>query len=75
MPGTFMEQFSAAERARQARLRRLWQMTPGQRVAAMRRGELTYEQLAAWSGRFREQVPMLHGEFEWLIAKTPEACE
>ena len=41
----------------------------------MRRGELTYEQLAAWSARHPEQVPMVHGEFEWIIAKTPEAAE
>jgi hypothetical protein len=75
MQGTWQEQFAAAERARHARLRRLWQMTPEQRVAAMRRGELTYEQLAAWSARFRDEVPMLQGEFEWLAAKTPEVCE
>lgn len=41
----------------------------------MRRGELTYEQLAAWSARHPEQVPTVHGEFEWIIAKTPEASE
>ena len=72
---TFAEQLTRAERARQGRLRSLWQMTPAQRVAAMRRGELTYEQLAAWSARHPEQVPIADDEFEWIIAKTPEACE
>jgi hypothetical protein len=74
-PETFAEGLTRAERARQGRLRSLWQMTPQQRVAAMRRGELTLEQLAAWSARHPEQVPILNGEFEWIAAHTPEACE
>jgi len=61
--------------AREARLRTLWQMTAAQRVAAMRRGELTLEQLAAWAARHPEQVPLLNGEFEYLTRLTPEACE
>ena len=61
-----------AERARTARLRSLWQMTPAERVAAMRRGELTYEQLAAWSARHPDEVPAVHGEFEWIVAKLAE---
>ena len=75
VPTTFYEHLAAAERARRARLRRLWQMTAEQRVAAMRRGELTPEQLAAWSGRHPEQMPMLNGEFEWIAINTPEVCE
>jgi hypothetical protein len=75
VPTTFYEQLTAAERARHARLRRLWQMTAEQRIAAMRRGELTLEQLAAWSARHPEQVPMLNGEFEWIAMRTPEVCE
>jgi hypothetical protein len=75
VPTTFHQQLAAAERARRARLRRVWQMSPDQRVAAMRRGELTVEQLAAWSARHPEQVPMLNGEFEWIAIRTPEACE
>jgi hypothetical protein len=74
-PPTFFEQLDRAKRARSARLRSLWQLSVPERIAAMRRGELTYEQLAAWSARYPEQVPMVHGEFEWIIAKTPEAAE
>lgn len=74
-PGTFSDDLAVAVRARRARLRRLWQMTPAQRVAAMRRGELTYEQLAAWSARYPDQIPILQGEYLWLIAHTPEVCE
>jgi len=61
--------------ARDARLRTLWRMTPAQRVAAMRRGELTLEQCSAWAARHPEQVPLLNGEFEYLAALTPEVCE
>jgi len=75
VPTSFNQQLAAAERTRQARLRRLWQMTAEQRVAAMRRGELTREELAAWSGRHPEQMPMLNGEFEWIAINTPEVCE
>jgi hypothetical protein len=74
-PETCWESFERAERARAGRLRSLWQMTPAQRVAAMRRGELTYEQLAAWSSRHPDQVPTLNGEFEWIVGKLPEVCE
>jgi hypothetical protein len=74
-PETWWESLQRAERARAGRLRSLWQMTPEQRVAAMRRGDLTYEQLAAWSARHPEQVPTVHGEFEWIAAKLPEICE
>lgn len=72
---TWLHWFSEAEHARAERLRPMWEMSPAQRVAAMRSGRLTYEQLAAWSGRHPEQVPMLNGEYEWIAAKTPELCE
>jgi hypothetical protein len=48
-PQTFLERHMRARQAREDRMRPLWQMTAVQRIAAMRRGALTYEQLAAWS--------------------------
>lgn len=72
---SFTEHLSRLERARQGRLRSLWQMTAEQRIAAMRRNELTREQLGAWTGRHPDQIPMLHGEFEWIAIRTPEVCE
>jgi hypothetical protein len=72
---SFTEYLARLERARQGRLRSLWQMSVEQRIAAMRRGELTLEQLAAWSARHPDQVPKLNDEFEWLAIKTPEICE
>ena len=74
-PETWWESLQRLERARAGRLRSLWQMNAAERVAAMRRGDLTYEQLAAWSGRYPDQVPTVHGEFEWIVAKLPEVCE
>jgi hypothetical protein len=74
-PETWWESVARAERARAGRLRSLWQMTPEQRVAAMRRGDLTYEQLAAWSARHPDEIPTIHGEFEWIAAKLAEVCE
>jgi len=72
---TFTEALAQAEEARKGRLRSLWKMNGVQRVAAMRRGELTLEQLAAWSARYPNEVPLLDGEFEWITVRTPEACE
>ncbi len=61
--------------ARRARLQALWRMTPTQRVAAMRRGELSLEQCAAWAARYPEQMPQINGEYEYLAAFTPEVRE
>jgi len=69
---TAFDQALEGLRARDARLRALWEMTPAQRIAAMRRGELTLEQCSAWAARHPEQVPLLNGEFEYLAAFTPE---
>jgi hypothetical protein len=74
-PETWWKSVQRAQRARAGRLRSLWQMTPAERVAAMRRGDLTYEQLAAWSARHPDEVPRVHGEFEWIVAKLAEVCE
>jgi len=74
-PETWWGSVQRAQQARAGRLRSLWQMTPEQRVAAMRRGDLTYEQLAAWSARHPDEVPTVHGEFEWIVAKLAEVCE
>ena len=74
-PETWWESVARAERTRAGRLRSLWLMTCEQRVAAMRRGDLTYEQLAAWSARHPDEVPTVHGEFEWIVAKLAEVCE
>lgn len=60
---------------RAARLRALWRMTPTQRVTAMRRGDLSLQQCAAWAARHPEQIPLINGEFEYLAAFTPDVYE
>ena len=60
---------------REASRHALWRMTPAERVAAMRRGELTLDQCCAWAARHPEQVPLVNGEFEFIAAHTPEASE
>jgi hypothetical protein len=72
---TLDEQTITALRAREARLRALWMMTVSQRINAMRKGQLTLEQCAAWAARYPEQMPLLNGEFEYLAAFTPEVRE
>jgi hypothetical protein len=72
---TLDEQTITALRDREARLRALWQMTVSQRINAMRKGELSLEQCAAWAARYPEQMPLLNGEFEYLAAFIPEVRE
>jgi hypothetical protein len=72
---TLDKQAITALEARKARLRALWKMTASQRVNAMRKGELSLEQCAAWAARYPEQMPLLNGEFEYLAAFTPEVRE
>ena len=43
-------------------------MTPNERIAAMRRGDLTIEQCCAWAARYPNQVPLINGEFEFIAA-------
>jgi hypothetical protein len=75
LPPRLTDQLVRLEHDRRERLRPLWEMNLDERIVAMRRGELTYEQLAAWSARHPEQVPRVNGEFEWIAAKTPDVCE
>lgn len=65
----------AHDPTRDERLARLWDMTPAQRVAAMHRGELSLEQLAAWTRARPDEVPLLNGEFAWIAAHTPEIAD
>jgi hypothetical protein len=71
----FIDYLTRIGRSRESRLRSLWRMTVSERIAAMRRGELSMEQCCAWAARHPEQVPLLNGEFEFLAAHTPEVCE
>lgn len=53
----------------------LWAMSPQERVAAMRRGELNMLQLYEWASRAPHEVPLLNGEFEFIATTTPEVAD
>lgn len=53
----------------------LWAMTPGERVDAMWRDQLTLAQLTRWSSRRPAEVPLIAGEFAWIIIRTPAWAE
>jgi hypothetical protein len=55
--------------------RLLWQMTPAERVTAMRPGRLTPRQLSMWASRCTREVPRLNGEFEFIARLTPEVAD
>ncbi len=74
-PGTFSELLFRITTERAARLEALWRMTPNERVAAMRRGDLTMEQCCAWAARHPRQVPLINGEFEFIAAHMTEIYE
>jgi hypothetical protein len=52
-----------------------WRMSPAERVATMRRGELTDKECLKWAARAPHEVPILNGEFEFIAAFTPEAAD
>jgi hypothetical protein len=58
--------------AREQQLAALWAMSPAERIAAMWRGDLTLYQLTRWSSRAQHEVPLLGGEFAWIVMRTPE---
>lgn len=52
-----------------------YELAPEERVAAMRRGELTLAQLAEWSRQARHEVPLLNGEFEWIAVRSADVAD
>jgi hypothetical protein len=54
---------------------RLWALAAEERVAAMRRGELSLNQLCEWARRCPHEVPRLNGEYEFIATTTPEVAE
>ena len=55
--------------------RALWAMSRDERIAAMWRGELTTPQLCQWFSRAQHEVPLLGGEFAWIVMRTPDWAE
>jgi hypothetical protein len=53
----------------------IWRLSPRERVALMRAGELTLKECCQWAARAPDEVAIVNGEFEFIAALTPEACE
>jgi hypothetical protein len=58
---------------RAARHQHLFAMTQQERLAAFHRGELTFEDCLAWSGRYPDEPPTGPcGEYLYILMETPE---
>lgn len=57
------------------RLAAMWQMSPQQRSAAARRGELRLGEMCRWAARHPREVDIVNGEFFFLAALEPELAE
>ncbi len=57
------------------RLALMWQMSPEERSAAARRGELSLGEMCRWAARCPWEVELVNGEFFFLAAFTPELAE
>jgi hypothetical protein len=50
-----------------SRLDSLISLGPEGRMSAYRRSELPIRDLWLWARRFPEEVPLVNGEFEWIV--------
>lgn len=57
------------------RLQAMWRMSPDERSAAARRGELSLGEMCRWAARYPGEVELVHGEFFFIAALTPELTE
>lgn len=55
--------------------RRLWALTPDERVVAMRTGRLSLKLCAHWASVAAHEVPLLDGEWEFIARHTPEVAD
>lgn len=49
------------------RLARLWRMGAAERLAMAQQGKLTLGEMLAWAGRAPREVPLVNGEFFFLM--------
>lgn len=75
MTQQMMQRLAAQRASRKERSDALWKLSAEERVAAMRRGELSWGQLCEWASKAKHEVPLLNGEYEFIAATTPEAAE
>jgi hypothetical protein len=75
MSEQLMESLARQRESRRERSEALWKMSAEERVAAMRRGALTWGQLYEWASKAAHEIPLLNGEYAFIAATTPEAAE
>jgi hypothetical protein len=75
MTEQMMRKLAAHKASRAEGSRALWRMSPAQRVAAMKNGELSVDQLYEWAKRAPREVPLINGEFAFIAAATPEVAD
>jgi hypothetical protein len=47
---------------------RLLAMSPAERFAAFKAGELSLAEMNCWASRHPEEVPLVNGEYPWIVA-------
>ena len=57
------------------RLERMWALSPAERVAAARRGQLTLGEMLCWASRRPDEVPCVDGDFFFITALSADADE
>ena len=57
------------------RLERMWAMTPAQRREAAQRGQLSLGEMLKWAPRRPHEVPIVEGDFFFIIAFLADAAE
>jgi hypothetical protein len=57
------------------RLAALRAMGPAERLGTYRAGGFSFNDCCMWASLYRDEVPILQGEFEFIAMTMPEFCE
>lgn len=68
-------ELDARRRERDEKMKTFWATTPEQRREAMWRGELSFAQCGVWAARAPHEVPLIDGEWAFIVMHTPEWAE
>lgn len=74
-PTALVDAVLEVKASREERMRTFWAMSPAQRAAAYRRGQLSMATCCAWAQRYPDEPPLLNGEYHFIAVAEPEAAE
>jgi hypothetical protein len=57
------------------RLERMWALSRSERAAAAQRGQFTLGEMLRWASRRPDEVPLVDGDFFFIIALSADAEE